>query len=93
MAMGNAIIAVLGPGTTVVQPPSGPPVLDYNQGSTFRINSSNNRLYYRLHSPRVDNFVTLNSGDLSVMVQQPMQRIRQRIQVQRRRTAQRNRLD
>jgi hypothetical protein len=43
----------------------GLPVLNYNQGSTFRINSSNNRLYYRLNSPRVDNFVTLNSGDLS----------------------------
>ena len=65
MAMANAIIAVLGPGTTVVQPPSGLPALNYNQGSTFRINSSNNRFYYRLNSPRVDNFVTLNSGDLS----------------------------
>ena len=65
MAMANAIIAVLGPGSTVVVPPSGPLVLNFNQASTFRINSSNNRLYYRTNSPRVDNFVTLSSADLS----------------------------
>ena len=46
-------------------PPSGPPVLNFNQGSSSRINSSNNRLYYRTNSPRVDTFVTLNSADLS----------------------------
>ena len=36
IAMGNAIIAVLGPVATVVQPPSGPPVLNFNQ-STYQI--------------------------------------------------------
>ena len=33
IAMGNAIIAVLGPVATVVQPPSGPPVLNFNQSA------------------------------------------------------------
>ena len=60
IAMANAIIDVLGPGTTVVQPPSGPPVLNFNQSSAFQINASNNRLHYRTN---VDSFVTLQSGN------------------------------